>query len=183
MKILVKSLSGILQKESLALPQGHNGQSHPWRLFSHIPHPGRTTEMELLESWMWLKGHKGSCLTWRVRIPWNPLESGGIQTLRSSMVLTRHHSGNFLHCSEQRKPLQPSYISFQLSPCLQHHSSKPAAAWTLGIVRTGRVHHKIGNRIYSESKHLILETLAGLNLTADELFSPSWLEGHRHPWY
>lgn len=50
-------------------------------------------------------------------------------------------------------------------------SLKPAAVQTLEIIMTERVHHKIGNRIQSASMHLILETLAGLHLTADELFS------------
>lgn len=69
MKIMVKSLSGIPQKQSLAVPQGHNGQSHPRRSFGQNIlqsfSPGRTAGIELLESWMWLKGHKGNCLTSR----------------------------------------------------------------------------------------------------------------------
>jgi len=50
-------------------------------------------------------------------------------------------------------------------------SLKPAANQTLKIITTDRAHHKIANRIWSASMHLILETLAGLNLAADELFS------------
>lgn len=72
--------------------------------------------------------------SWRAGWGWRDTRTTvspwGHQILRHRMVFTRHHSGNCLHCSEQRKPLKLSHISCQLSPCIQHHSSKPAAAWT-----------------------------------------------------
>lgn len=124
--------------------------------------PGRTSGIELLESWMWL---------WDTRTtvpPGGHLWNADTEEQDGSLIT----GGIF--CIAQSKGSSQALPHFL--PALSLYTApqiKTCSSLNTDIAQTGRVQSKTGSQIQSASTHLILETLAGLNLTAEELFSPA----------